>query len=810
MNTLVNEKIVNSLLNDNSFNTQLKAMLNQMIDEELVKDIDEMDCDLIEECTNMLIELEQQDDDGFAVIIPLISSEKIMAACTKNKFRYLSKGLRASIIAAIILFSAFTTNTVIAKMFDYNIAQEVISTITEKLEDWGVIADAESRNEINVNKIPYNKPDIFQESETAEQPETLIESKQIVNKAPPKNNTEQYEEKKPEAEQPTDTVKEPDTDNTLNPPVDKISNTYTLTFEIKDDDSYTFSKTVTYGKPIGEIPVVSHEGYTFKGWYNIDISYSRDKNGKRVETPLKSTTIYNLEQDAVVVAKWSRIVTVNLNAEGGGCDTERILLTDESQTTDLPIPVREGYVFFGWYSEKRNEIYYTSDDLYMDGLSDGFINLSALWQKEGEMRTVTFYVEFPYGKCDIEEKEYMLGHPYGELPTPTPNPDIPDLKFLSWAVPVIDTLSFEYIFVDENTIFDRFDELVALWYSKSAVVFFDANGGECDIKTKTVYSYNYYTKLPTPTKEGYTFAGWYREDTGKIVTDGTFLEEEFTVDHTLVAQWEPIKVPITFSANGGMMNKGADAGLMQNYGYMQQFGELPEASRKSHRFTGWYTEPVGGDKIEEDDLVDFIEPAVYYAHWEKDDNVCVVIFYSNDGKSNNTAMTLQKGDELALLKQPVMSSVEKFMYKFTGWYNDKYYGEKIEENITITDNTELYAHWMFNNKFIEINYKLELEKTQYRLNEQIDPETVSLIVEIPMSNFSEAFTPEMLMAANAVYDCDTSTPGTHILTVTAAFEGGYVVTFRASAEITVIDEPYTEPASDTDMAYTKKESNPTI
>lgn len=176
MNNLVNEKVINSLFDDKDFNTELKAMLNKMIDEELEKDTDEIDCDLIDECTDMLIELEQKEDNGFAVLIPMMSSDKIMAACKTNGFKYLSRGMRASLIACIILLSALTANTVIAKVFDYNVAQEVVNSISEKLQDWGIIASADEEDEIVVDKMPVTTTEKHVESTT--QPATKTEKKQ--------------------------------------------------------------------------------------------------------------------------------------------------------------------------------------------------------------------------------------------------------------------------------------------------------------------------------------------------------------------------------------------------------------------------------------------------------------------------------------------------------------------------------------------------------------------------------------------------------------------------------------------------------
>lgn len=190
MNSLVNEKILNSLFNDKNFNTELKAMLNEMIDEELRKEPDAMDCDLIDECTNMLIELEQEEDDGFAVLIPMMSSEKIMAVCKTNGFKYLSRGMRASLIACIILLSGFTANTVIAKVFDVNIAQEVVNSISEKLQDWGIIADAEE-DDIIVEKVPgtteksvetTTQPATAQATTKTEKKETTTKNNTIIKK----------------------------------------------------------------------------------------------------------------------------------------------------------------------------------------------------------------------------------------------------------------------------------------------------------------------------------------------------------------------------------------------------------------------------------------------------------------------------------------------------------------------------------------------------------------------------------------------------------------------------------------------------
>lgn len=75
---------------------------------------------------------------------------------------------------------------------------------------------------------------------------------------------------------------------------------------------------------------------------------------------------------------------------------------------------------------------------------------------------------------------------------------------------------------------------------------FDANGGsECENITVTYDGK--YTDLPTTTRTGYTFDGWY--DGSTKVTADTVVKT--TADQTLTARWTANKYTVTFDANGG-------------------------------------------------------------------------------------------------------------------------------------------------------------------------------------------------------------------------------------------------------------------
>ena len=68
------------------------------------------------------------------------------------------------------------------------------------------------------------------------------------------------------------------------------------------------------------------------------------------------------------------------------------------------------------------------------------------------------------------------------------------------------------------------------------MVSFNANGGSCSTSSKTVTYGNAYGTLPTPTRSGYTFNGWYTAATGGTkVTSSTAVSA--TSNHTLYAHW---------------------------------------------------------------------------------------------------------------------------------------------------------------------------------------------------------------------------------------------------------------------------------
>lgn len=118
-------------------------------------------------------------------------------------------------------------------------------------------------------------------------------------------------------------------------------------------------------------------------------------------------------------------------------------------------------------------------------------------------------------------------------------------------------------------------------YLSSRLVSFDANGGEVDENSRNVRYGMTYGSLPVPTREGYTFDGWYTDPTdGKAVTEDTVMTSR--VNHILYAHWAVNEYTATWEGGTGYTivvnrtsspNKGASTGVI-NSGAKVYYGDV--------------------------------------------------------------------------------------------------------------------------------------------------------------------------------------------------------------------------------------------
>lgn len=150
-------------------------------------------------------------------------------------------------------------------------------------------------------------------------------------------------------------------------------------------------------------------------------------------------------------------------------------------------------------------------------------------------------------------------------------------------------------------------------YTTTKTVRFDANGGRVSPTSKVVacssnYS-NTYGTLPTPTRTGYDFDGWYtRESGGTKVTATTSVGTNPPT--TLYAHWIGKKYTVTLDANGGTVSMASRTAT-----YGSEYPALPAPTREGYSFDGWYTQKTGGTKVDENTTVTTAANHTLYAHW---------------------------------------------------------------------------------------------------------------------------------------------------------------------------------------------------
>ena len=177
--------------------------------------------------------------------------------------------------------------------------------------------------------------------------------------------------------------------------------------------------------------------------------------------------------------------------------------------------------------------------------------------------------------------------------------------------------------------------------------------------------------VPEPTKENYTFAGWYN---GNEKFDFTTVP---TGDVTLTAKWTANDYYVSFVTEHGAPPTS------QNVKYNGTASDPGKLTEEGYTFDGWYADAAHTTKF------DFTQPIKHnttvYAKWTANDYY--VSFFTEHGK----APTSQNVKYNGTADDPGKLTEEG--YTFIGWYTDETYTKEFDFTKPITSNTTVYAKW---------------------------------------------------------------------------------------------------------------------
>ena len=268
--------------------------------------------------------------------------------------------------------------------------------------------------------------------------------------------------------------------------------TYTIDFDTNGGLPTLSSIDYTIESDSFTLQEITKAGYTFDGWYN----------GETKVTEITTGTYGNM----TLVAKWTAdLYTISYNlADGVNSPENPTSYTIESGLITLKEPTRVGYTFVGWYNGEQ--LVTTIDSNTLENIS-----LTAKWTVNSYK--LTFDVD-----GNLTEKNFK----YGESVTAIENPTKVGHTFVGWSEELPETMPANDITVE------------AKWEINSYDITYDLAGGVNNSENPTTYTIESgLITLKNPTREGYTFVGWYNGEQLVTTIDSNTLE-----NITLTAKWK--------------------------------------------------------------------------------------------------------------------------------------------------------------------------------------------------------------------------------------------------------------------------------
>lgn len=185
------------------------------------------------------------------------------------------------------------------------------------------------------------------------------------------------------------------------------------------------------------------------------------------------------------------------------------------------------------------------------------------------------------------------------------------------------------------------------------------------------------TKPTDPTQTGYTFGGWYSDES--LTDDWNFDTDTVTDDITLHAKWNMNQYTVTFNTNGGSAVKEQEI----DYGGKVTKPEAP--TQTGYTFAGWYSD-ANFNTPWNFDTNTVSGNMTLYAKWNI--NQYTVTFNTNGG-SDVDSLSVGYGDTVTKPADPTRDG-----YTFAGWYSDESLATAWNfETDTVSKDTTLYAKW---------------------------------------------------------------------------------------------------------------------
>ncbi len=359
------------------------------------------------------------------------------------------------------------------------------------------------------------------------------------------------------------------------------------------------------------LPTPTKDGYTFGGWAEV----------VGCDVAILEGDTWLWAKDTTLTAQWTANTYTVTRDLDGGTGLEETKSVTFGRAYDLGAPMKEGYTFLHWVKEGTDEVFPTTGEW----TTVGGASVKAVWKAN---EPDTFTITFKDGESVLANRTVVDG---GSLAAT----DIPALPTktgytAAWSVTSFEnvtanmdvtvnwtakqyTLTFRMDAEDKTVTFDSEYELpeptktgytfggwyyggdkveqsgekwnidgdstitlIAVWTANQYTVTLNANGGTLESNTVSV-TYNDVPEIPQPTRTGYEFGGWFKDDVTFIIPSIWDIDG----DVELEAQWTAKEYTVTLDLDGGT---GIDTSKKVTYGASFDFGT---PTKYGYTFDGW-------------------------------------------------------------------------------------------------------------------------------------------------------------------------------------------------------------------------------
>ena len=398
------------------------------------------------------------------------------------------------------------------------------------------------------------------------------------------------------------------------------------------------------------------------------------------------------------------VMFVAANGGGGAFANGNVAIpgeiNDEGVCSVPESPVREGYVFSGWYYDSACTQAVDFSQPLLGGASN-YVLFAKWTEAPSKVLNVTYAAnggQFADGNNVMQGQTDSNGIARRPL-APTRDGYV----FAGWYYHSdgTDPVDFNQPIVGGGknvTLFAAWtpakqDKTVDILYVANGGTFFDGND-----TMRGVTDTDGIARLPLqPTREGYDFLGWSYDRDGNDPVDFTKAIVAGSGHATVYAQWKQNnEKSVLYVANGGAFADGNETmeGVTDSDGVARQ----PLApTREGYTFTGWTYDAAGTEPV------DFTKPipgggqhVTFFAQWaELANNEKDVLYVANGGvfaDGNETLQGVTDGDGVA--RQPLAPTREG--YTFAGWTYDRDGNDPVDFSKPVQgggDHVTFYAQW---------------------------------------------------------------------------------------------------------------------